>query len=211
MSFYRRNLPHWQPIGGDYFITLRLAGTLPKEIIEKLNKEKVRLLQDGNGDKKDLRTKINRRIFKKYETILDKAERGPTWLKSVEIADIIKESLHFRDNKDYELYAYCIMSNHVHFVFRHLSNKLKQKNDEYPITDILASFKKYTSRLCNEKLDRTGNSFWQAESFDHVVRDSDELERVILYTLHNPVKAGLTDNWRKWPHSYCKKELSIRF
>lgn len=197
MSFYRRNLPHWQPIGGDYFITLRLAGTLPKEVIEKLNKEKARLLQDGNGDKKDLRTKINRRIFKKYETILDKAEKGPTWLKSVEIADIIKESLHFRDNKDYELYAYCIMSNHVHLVFRHLSNKLKQKNDEYPITDILASFKKYTSRLCNEKLDRTGNSFWQAESFDHVVRDSDELERVIFYTLHNPVKAGLTDNWRK--------------
>jgi hypothetical protein len=34
--FYKRNLPHFQPEGYSYFITIRLAGTIPKEVIEEL-------------------------------------------------------------------------------------------------------------------------------------------------------------------------------
>jgi hypothetical protein len=38
-DYYRRNLPHWQPKGEEYFITFRLAGTLPAESIARLKKK----------------------------------------------------------------------------------------------------------------------------------------------------------------------------
>ena len=44
-------------------------------------------------------------------------------------------------------------------------------------------------------------SFWQAESYDHVVRNG-ELERIISYVLENPVKAGLVEDWEQWPYTY---------
>ena len=33
-------------------------------------------------------------------------------------------------------------------------------------------------------------SFWQDESYDHVIRDDNELEILIRYVIENPVKAG---------------------
>jgi len=55
-------------------------------------------------------------------------------------------------------------------------------------------------------LGRTG-AFWQHENYDHFARDEKELERIIKYVLHNPVEAGLTNDWSKWKWSYCKHEM----
>ncbi|MDR9417594.1 transposase [Gracilimonas sp.] len=208
MTFYRRNLPHLQPAGAEYFITFRLANSLPKKAIERLKKERELLFNEySQGDNDKSHREVNRRIFKKYEEQLVKNNRGPTWLKDAPIAKIVEGAIHFRDNQEYELYAYCIMPNHVHLVFKHLTNKVKQEPDEYPVTKILASLKKYTSKHCNIALNRTGNAFWQDESYDHVIRDTEELRRIIFYTLHDPVKSGFVDDWQDWEHSYCKSEF----
>lgn len=212
MTYYRRNLPHWQPVGAEYFVTFRLANSLPKEAIERLKKERELLVKKySHKNKGKLRREVNRRIFKKFEEQLVKNKRGPTWLKDASIAKIVEDSIHFRDNREYELYAYCIMPNHVHLVFRHLANKIKQKADEYPVTKILASLKKYTSKHCNITLNRTGNPFWQDESYDHVIRGTEELRRIIFYTLNDPVKSSFVDDWRDWKHSYCKSDFRELF
>jgi hypothetical protein len=39
------------------------------------------------------------------------------------------------------------------------------------------------------------------------VRDEDELERIVLYIINNPVKAGLVDDWNDWPFTYVNPEL----
>ena len=70
----------------------------------------------------------------------------------------------------------------------------------------MGSLKKHTALEANKVLHRTG-AFWQHESYDHVIRDSKELERMIWYVLYNPVKAGLTDSWEKWRWTYCKEGL----
>jgi putative transposase len=44
--------------------------------------------------------------------------------------------------------------------------------------------------------------FWQAESFDHIVRDGFEFDRTVRYILDNPRKAGLVD----WPHVFVKSD-----
>jgi hypothetical protein len=43
--YYNRNLPHFQPPEGVFFLTFRLAGSLPKEIIEQMKFEKERGLR----------------------------------------------------------------------------------------------------------------------------------------------------------------------
>ena len=69
------------------------------------------------------------------------------------------------------------------------------------MTDILRLIKGSTAREANKILNCTG-SFWQHESYDRVVRDEKELNRIIWYTINNPVKAGLVKNAEDWKWSY---------
>ncbi len=184
MSFYRRNLPHYQPPLAEYFITFRIAGSLPKSAVDRLNNERKSL--EKIGEEPSL---IERRIYAKYDELLDEASTGPTWLSKPKIAETVCDSFHYRDNKLYDLYAYSLMPNHGHLVFKHLNQDNMAK---YPVTKILQELKRFTAVECNKLIGREGQ-FWQHESFDHIVRDNDALERIIYYTLNNPVKAGLVD------------------
>jgi hypothetical protein len=56
---------------------------------------------------------------------------------------------------------------------------------------LLQSLKGATARQANLILSRTGETFWQAESYDHWVRDEGEWQRIAAYIENNPVKAGL--------------------
>ena len=69
----------------------------------------------------------------------------------------------------------------------------------------MQSLKRFTAREANKILNRNG-TFWQAESYDHIVRNGEELKNIIAYTLENPVKAGLIDDWRKWEFSFVNND-----
>ena len=55
-------------------------------------------------------------------------------------------------------------------------------------------------------LGRTGQPFWQAESYDHSVRDDRESDRIKEYIENNPVKAGLVANAENYPWSSAGKK-----
>ncbi|HKK46081.1 MAG TPA: transposase [Balneolaceae bacterium] len=184
MNYYKRKLPHWQPEGAQYFITIRLKSSLPRAAIRKLKIFQKQLYEENLNKEKKLNTYIQRKIFKTYEDILDKGTTGPKWLGKKEIAKLVERSICYRDSKIYDLYAYCIMPNHIHLVFRHI---IKTKGKETPVTYIMRDLKRYTGRKCNE------------------------LENTIRYTLQNPVKADLVNHWQKWPYSYCKPEFVETF
>jgi REP element-mobilizing transposase RayT len=209
VEYYKRHLPHWQPEGAEFFIPFRLAESLPVEAVNKLKSYRKQLEKQDDSKIKD---EIQGQIFKKYEGLLDQAGSGPTWLKEKNVAGVVQNSLHFYDSKAYDLYAYCVMPNHVHVVFKHLGDneEINELNDVYSITKILHSIKSYTALECNKVLNRAG-AFWQSESYDRVIRDQDELENTIRYTLHNPVKAGLVERWEEWSYSYCKSEFVDTF
>jgi putative transposase len=116
---------------------------------------------------------------------------------------MLADSLMHRDNMVYELDAFCIMLNHVHMVFKPLENTDGINNS---LSTIMHSLKRYTARQANLLLGQSG-SFWQHESYDHVIRDESELEQIIKYVLYNPVKAGLVNDWSQWRWSYCKYEF----
>jgi len=66
---------------------------------------------------------------------------------------------------------------------------------------LLKSLKGFTARAANLVLARTGEPFWQRESYDHWVRDEREWERICSYIEENPVKAGMVDSAEKFPWS----------
>jgi putative transposase len=159
--------------------------------------------------------------------LLDGTKTGPLWLKEERIADIVDEALRYRDGKVYRLDAFCVMPNHVHAVFAPFMTEAlaeraiqRQRNaqsgfltvepnsDEIKVVmaSIMQSLKGRTARQCNLALNREGQ-FWQHESFDHIIRNQSEWERIVNYVVNNPVKAGLVKDWREWKWCYRRQVI----
>lgn len=205
-EFYRRNLPHFQPAGSILFVTFRLYGSIPIQLLNAWKEEQVKkekaldVLEDEilQTEQKYIEWK---KQFGKYDAFLDQGAFGPKWLKNPKLAQMVKDALHHLDNQKYRLDAYSIMHNHVHIVIK---PRQKENGESLAISNIMRGLKGFTARECNIALKRTGEPFWQAESYDHVVRNEKEWHRIMWYVLNNPVKAGLADDWRDWKWSYCK-------
>ena len=58
----------------------------------------------------------------------------------------------------------------------------------------------------NALLGRTGQAFWQEESFDRWIRSQEELEGLIDYVENNPVKAGLVELAEEWAWSSARRK-----
>ncbi|NBC64577.1 MAG: hypothetical protein GVY07_02785 [Bacteroidetes bacterium] len=213
--YYKRKLPHWQIQGAEYFITFRLSGSLPIQVVKELQslrREHQETITKESVNSNRFHKNFESKLFKKYEDLLDNCCSGPKWLQVPKIAQIIEESIHYRDDHKYDLYAYCIMSNHVHIVFKHIENhQIKSSSKSLPpITRILKNLKSYTAIQANRFLKREG-AFWHEESYDRLIRNNSELENIIKYTLNNPVKANLVEDWEDWQHTYCKPEFLESF
>jgi type I restriction enzyme R subunit/putative DNA methylase len=113
---------------------------------------------------------------------LDTTQRGPMFLRQDSIARVMVDALYRgADLGHYELGPFVIMSNHVHVLMRPLIDPSRA----------LKALKGSTARDANRLLGRTGEAFWQHESYDHWVRDATEWQRIANYIESNPVKAGL--------------------
>ena len=206
-SFYRRNLPHIQPVDTALFLTFRLAGSLPEEVLARMSEERrlmERTLKDSTVESESRFRQLARRHFATLESWLDKAASGPIWLGDQRVAAIVAEALQYRDSRSYRLDAYSIMPNHVHSVFA----PLPQDNVPASLSSIMHSLKRNTARRANQILNRSG-TFWAHESFDHYIRNRAEMNRIVKYGLENPVKAGLVGSWQEWPWNYVRDSVAI--
>ena len=70
----------------------------------------------------------------------------------------------------------------------------------------LQTLKGYTARQANLLLKRTGQPFWQSESYDHWVRNEEEGRRIKAYIENNPVKAGLVESAEEYRWSSAWRE-----
>jgi putative DNA methylase len=71
----------------------------------------------------------------------------------------------------------------------------------YTLSDILHSWKSFASHEINKRLSAKVVPFWQGESYEHLIRDDDDLHRCCHYTLMNPVNARLSTRLEDWPWS----------
>ncbi len=131
---------------------------------------------------------------------LDMPRSGPMYLRQSTIAQLVVDSIHKGVRLGhYELYAYVVMANHVHLLV-------------HPHIDpsrLLKSLKGATAREANKLVGRTGEPFWQKESYDHWVRDQVEFGPIRAYIENNPVKAGLVRAPEEYPWSGASVEKSL--
>jgi REP element-mobilizing transposase RayT len=185
----RGYLPHLEGENPIYFVTFRLADSLPRELLARLRKER-QLLDRANrsgvaGAADRARLAELREILRKAERCLDRG-LGKWYMRDHRIARIVAEGLQHFQGQRYKILAWCVMPNHVHVVFSLLGN--------HNLDEVLHSWKSFSAQAANRLLGRSGN-FWQREYFDHLIRHEASLLKIVSYVLANPERAGL----RNWP------------
>lgn len=198
---YRRNLPHLRLEGATYFVTFRLADSIPESVAQQWQIElhDWQLLHDIDPswfESDHLRwekayhaiAQSERRIFereqqRRFFIELDKCH-GSCLLEKAHA--IVATALEFFHGKRLWLGDYVVMPNHVHV--------LVQPFPGVKLEEWLYSIKRFTStemaRHASMNADgmmRQGH-LWQTESFDRIVRDEHELARTRQYIASNPAK-----------------------
>ena len=183
----RGRLPHWELDAGLYFVTFRLADSLPAKVLEQFRSERQSILataaQVGRELSADDTKQIARLFSTKIERHLDDGA-GSCVLARPHIAGLVADALRHFDASRYKLLAWCVMPNYVHVVLRLFPGQ--------ELSAVIHSWKSFTSKDSNHILRRSG-ALWGREYYDHPIRDGDQLGRIIRYVTNNPTKAGLKD------------------
>jgi len=106
-----------------------------------------------------------------------------------EYKEIFLESLRFcQKSKGMEIHAWCIMSNHVHLVFRSINvTAIKENLAESRKEFLLNFFLKEGSKTSNV----TQYQFWRHDNKPIELWSNRVISQKINYVHQNPVKAGL--------------------
>jgi REP element-mobilizing transposase RayT len=177
----RGYIPHFE--GGEIAqtITLRLADSLPRSVIKCWEKELS--ASSTTGADTILRRRIDRYLDQGY---------GGCALKERRIATVVQDSLLYFDSQRYRLSSWIVMPNHVHMILT--------PKPEWSLSEIMKSFKSYTSHEANKILRQHGK-FWMEDYFDRYVRNQRHFASAIAYVENNPVKARLCKHPEDWPYS----------
>ena len=124
-------------------------------------------------------------------------DRKPVF-NQAEPAEIVLSSLHWLEKQEkIILDAAVVMPDHLHFVVGLRKGSL---------AEFMRSFKGYTAYKINELKNKKG-PFWQPQYHDHALRQDEDLNEVVLYTLRNPVRAGLVKDFHDYPFWYCRWDV----
>jgi REP element-mobilizing transposase RayT len=180
----RGYLPHFD--GGEIAqtITLHLADSLPQAVLERWRRE----LFAESATNTD--TALRRRI----EYYLDQGY-GSCALKDARVATMAQKFLLHFDDERYWLSAWVVMPNHLHMFL--------MPNAQWSLSEIMKSFKSYTSHEANKILSQHGQ-FWIEDYFDRYIRDEKHFVSAIAYIENNPVKARLCKKPEDWPFSSAR-------
>ena len=115
--------------------------------------------------------------------------------------DIVLKSLLFgHEQRRYQLYAVCVMPDHVHFL---LEPQIKEQEKDgkpvfWPLAELLHSIKSFTAHEIN-KLEKATGQVWENESFDRIIRGDSDLEEKFHYICRNPWDSGVVPATENYP------------
>jgi alanine--tRNA ligase len=120
---------------------------------------------------------------------------------SPQARDVVLKSLLFgHGQRRYQLYAACVMPDHVHFLFE---PQIKEQDKEgkpvfWPLSELLGSIKSFTAHEIN-KMENAKGQVWENESFDRMMRGDAELEEMFHYICRNPWDSGVVPLTESYP------------
>jgi REP element-mobilizing transposase RayT/tRNA1(Val) A37 N6-methylase TrmN6 len=185
VTIRRRFLPHWQQNSATYFVTFRLADSLPQIELQLLQQEKEEWQKKHPEPLSETEKAEYHRLFsQRVDKWLD-AGMGECYLKDPQLAKIVADALTYFDGDRYHLGEWVVMPNHVHVVVTPLGN--------HKLSEITHSWKSFTANQINKYLNRRGQ-LWQKESYDQIVRSPQHLERVQTYIANHAPKVDNQDD-----------------
>ena len=195
VRIYRHGLlPHWRQAGCTYFVTFRLADALPRAVLREFEYQRGIWLRrrgidpaapDAEGGPAKLST-ADRRQYERWAAatlnrFLD-VGHGTCLLRRPDLAAAVADALtHFHGDRALTG-DFVVMPNHAHALLTPLPG--------HELEDVLHAVKSFTANRINRLAGRTGG-LWQKESYDHIVRDTEQLGAFQAYIRANPAKAKL--------------------
>jgi putative transposase len=206
MRLYQRNLPHWRQDGCTYFVTFRLADSVPDGVRRRWEEEKKQWLEwcgisyDGErgrwreafhrlarGEQFRFEQHFNRQV----QSCLDRG-LGECHLREPACAAAVWNELLRDDGRRHHVGDFVIIPNHIHLLITPVRDGGVERNSfrSEKLELILKSIKGASAVKCNRLLHRTG-ALWQADSYDHIVRSLEQLCAYREYIVRNPVLANI--------------------
>lgn len=177
-------LPHWQQRGATFFVTYRLADSIPKELMDRWMEEKAKWIAEHPQPWDEATEAEFHRIFTaRIDRLMDRGH-GVCVLREGRCRMILAESFASFEGVRYVMHSWVAMPNHVHLLFT-LAEDVK-------LETMVGGWKKFTARNINGYLGKNG-ALWQKDYFDRLIRDWGHFAKVARYIRANPKKAGLGD------------------
>ncbi len=199
---YFTTMPHWRQDGCTYFVTYRLADSIPKSVLDRWEENKrIWLKQHGASLPPEepwhdaflrlprkLQFEFQQCFNRELNAYLDEG-RGSCVLREPRCSQIIVDGWDHFHGQRYEIRSLVVMPNHVHLLVCPLPG--------FELEKILQSRKRQSAREINNLLGKEGK-LWQKHSFDHIVRNEEALAKFTNYIAENPAMAGLKSGFRRF-------------
>ena len=113
---------------------------------------------------------------------------------------------HFH-NARYELFALCVMPDHVHALFQPWPKNEASRDETtfWSLTELMRALKSFTAREINRAEGKAG-AVWEKETFDRYIRSDRDLEEKLHYILRNPWDAGVAKQNEDYPWTWTQED-----
>jgi alanyl-tRNA synthetase len=114
---------------------------------------------------------------------------------SPEARPIVLNAFRYFDQKRYDLFAVCVMPEHVHALLRPWVKEghADEKPIFWSVGELMHSIKSFTTNQINEVEKSEGRPVWQKESFDRLMRSDAEVEEKYRYICRNAWRDHVAD------------------
>jgi alanyl-tRNA synthetase/REP element-mobilizing transposase RayT len=138
------------------------------------------------------------RPWAKYMVTFSTHERRQ--LAAAERDVVLKSILYAHEHRQYQLYAACVMPDHVHLLFE---PQIKEEDKDgqpvfWPLGEILQGIKSASAHNVNQIAGQKGH-VWQNESLDRMIRGQQDMEEKFHYICRNPWQGGVVPVTEDYP------------
>ena len=118
-----------------------------------------------------------------YHVINRGNNRQPVFLGEGDYLAFLKAIADLKERKPFDLYGYCLMSNHIHLLLRPRKGSISRI-----VQSLLVS---HTHRY--HRFHQSGGHVWQGRFKSPVIQDDEHLLRVLRYIEANPLRAEIVE------------------
>lgn len=194
-------LPHWQQPGATFFITFRLADSIPQVKLASWKLERTRwLAAHPEPWEATVEHEYHERFSRRLDLWLDEGH-GDCVLADPRAGAEVAMTLRKFDGERYAHHAWVIMPNHVHVLCTMAIGRTLEKT--------LQGWKGVAANRVNKLLVRSA-ALWQENYFDRLIRDGSHFWKCARYIRHNPAKARLREHaYVLWESEAVKAHLEV--